>query len=105
MCSKNLHVYTQFTPIISSKLININDLVEKLLTFIWLGPPWRIHKFVYAMVFSGAVFLNEENLYKIEGLLDISDSNGSGIKLPLDKKMLATMQNSLCTFQNSGKSV
>ena len=57
------------------------------------------------MVFSGAVFLNEENLYKIEGLLDISDSNGSGIKLPLDKKMLATMQNSLCTFQNSGKSV
>ena len=57
------------------------------------------------MFFSGAVFLNEENLYKMEGLLDVSHSNGNGIKLPLDKKMLATMQNSLCTFQNSGKSV
>lgn len=70
-----------------------------------VGTPWRIHRFVYAMFFRGTVFLNEETLYKTEGLLDISDSNGSGISLPFDEKMLATVQNSLCTFQNSGKSV
>ena len=51
------------------------------------------------------VICHEETLYKTEGLLDISDSNGSGISLPFDEKMLATMQNSLRTFQNSGKSV
>lgn len=57
------------------------------------------------MLFSGVVFLKEEDLYRMTRLWDFSDSNASGVKLPFGKKMLATMQYSFCTFQNAGKSV
>lgn len=55
------------------------------------------------MLFSGVVFLKEEDLYKMTELWDFSDLNANSVKLPFGEEMLATMQYSFCTFQNAVK--